>query len=264
MTSTDRSAFLLSPESVPPLPSAVNGLLMRPVWNERRSAAEREALRAASIRAGSGLPTGNNRPVVLVPGYMAGGSAFEEMAPWLSDGGYQVSFAPVGRNARSSSWAAEQIGSAVRRASEIASGAPVTLIGHSRGGQICRVVAARMPEQIDHLVTLGSPVRHHAPRYLPLRGAIALSRVIGRTPIGPPADIEADRKYEVELFTPFPIDRFASPSPWTAIYSRVDGVVEWQSCLASGARPIEVATSHGGLTASIASFEAIASALAQT
>ncbi len=260
MSSTEQ-AELLSPESLPPLPSAINGLLLRPVWHERRIAAERAALRASAVRAGEGLPKGNDRPVVLVPGYMSGGSTFDDLAPWLSEAGYTVSLAPVGRNARSSSWAAERITEAVRQATN-ASGAPVTVIGHSRGGQICRVVAARMPESVDRLLTLGSPVRHHAPRYLPLRTAIALSRVVGRTPIGPPADIEADRRYEAELFSRFPIERFARAAPWTAVYSRVDGVVEWQSCLATGAVPVEVTSSHGGLVASISSFRAIAAALA--
>ncbi|MEZ5227967.1 MAG: hypothetical protein R2710_15235 [Acidimicrobiales bacterium] len=49
--------------------------------------------------------------------------------------------------------------------------------------------------------------------------------------------------------------------PWTTIYSRTDGVVEWQATLDPAAQAIEVDATHLGLTASVASFEAMARAL---
>lgn len=243
------------PGELPPLPPAWRGLLGPAVWRELRLPSERRAFEAARARLDELLPPGRDRPVVLVPGYLAGASSMREVQRWFRSGGYDVSIAAVGRNATSSSWAVERVVEAIDAAAA-SSGRPVIVIGHSRGGQQARVAAARRRGDVDRLITLGAPVRHHLPRSFPLRGSIEGLRMLSLLPFGPPVDAAADDRYERELFEPFPTE-----VPWTTIYSRTDGVVEWQATLDPAAVAVEVDATHLGLTASLAAFEAMASVL---
>ncbi len=225
------------------------------VWREFRHPLERQAFERDRQRLDTLLPPGAGRPVVLVPGYLAGDSSMREVDRWLVRGGYDVSFAGVGRNMNVSSWAADRIVEAIVAVNE-STEQRVIVIGHSRGGQQARVAVARRIDRVDRLITLGAPVRHHLPRSFPLRGSIEGLRLLSRSPFGPTYDDDADVGYERELLEPFPADL-----SWTTIYSRTDGVVEWQATLDPHASPIEVDTTHVGLTASVAAFEALARAL---
>ncbi len=234
----------------------LRGLVGPAVWRELRQPRERRAFDRARSQLDEVLPAGGGRPVVLVPGYLAGDSSMREIERWLSRSEYVVSFAKIGRNMKVSSWAADRVVEAIDEAA-LSSGREVTVIGHSRGGQQARVAVARRSDQVDRLITLGSPVRHHLPRSFALRGSIEGLRLLSMSPIGPSFAVDADDEYVSELFEPFP-----AGVPWTTIYSRTDGIVEWQSTLDPLASSIEVDATHSGLTASVSSFEAIAQALA--
>lgn len=234
---------------LPPLPSTLAGALGRPLWTELRAPGEAAALARTTVP----LADGGGRRVVLVTGYMAGPATARVLRRWLERANYEVTIAGVGRNAASSSAATDKIFESLRAGS-----GPSILIGHSRGGQQSRVAAARHPELVSQLITLGSPVRHHLPRSLPLRASVEAIRLAAKLPFGPEDDPERDAQYESDLFSPFPTE-----VPWASIYSKLDGVVEWQACLDPGATPVEVDTSHGGLLASISSYRAIAGVLAE-
>ena len=116
----------------------------------------------------------------------------------------------------------------------------------------------RNPDLVDQLITLGAPVRAHLPRNAALRASVEALRRLPQLPIGPKLDAQANTLYEQHLFAPVDVD-----VAWTSIWSKVDGVVEWQSWLEERARSIEVSSSHIGLIASVASFRAIACVLNQ-
>ena len=120
-------------------------------------------------------------------------------------------------------------------------------------GQKCRVAALRRPDLVERLITLGAPVRAHLPRNAALRASVEVLRLVQRPT---PDAIAADECYEQDLYAPFDVD-----VPWTSIWARRDGVVEWQACLDPAAHCVGVACSHSGLVASVPSFEAIAAAL---
>jgi hypothetical protein len=50
--------------------------------------------------------------------------------------------------------------------------------------------------------------------------------------------------------------------PFTSVYSRSDGIVDWRACLDPHARHVEVRSSHVGMAANPAVFQAVAEALA--
>ncbi|MDE1145596.1 MAG: hypothetical protein PW843_03110 [Azospirillaceae bacterium] len=89
-------------------------------------------------------------------------------------------------------------------------GGPVDVVGISMGGLLARDLALDRPHQIRRVVTVGSPVR--LPTASPLEPLIRLCA----------------RHYAGDLAP----ERLAQPLPMpsTAIYSRDDGVVAWQSC----------------------------------
>jgi triacylglycerol lipase len=245
----DNVAVAVTP-GLPALPPAIVGAFGGRWWNEGRAPLERLQL----ARTGVPLAPRRGRRVVLVTGYLDGGTGSRPLVDWLRGAGYRVDVAKMRGNIGASSTGVERIEHTLRSADD----GPAILIGHSRGGQLARVAAFRNPELVDQLITLGAPVRAHLPRNAALRTSVEALRLIYLLPIGPNLDPKANTRYEQDLFTPFDVD-----VPWTSIWSKIDGVVEWQTCLDERAQSIEVPTSHTGLIASVASFRAIASVLDQ-
>ncbi len=239
------SGAMASP--LPDLPSPLAGAIGRPFWYEAVAPFERSELAKTQVP----LADGGGKRVVVVTGYLAGSRSTGPLVSWLENAGYRVSLAAVGRNMATSSAAADRIVEALHDGGE-----PSILIGHSRGGQQARVASVREPQLVSQLITLGSPVRAHYPRAAVIRASVEGLRLLSRLPIGPDDDKEAETAYESDLFTPFP-----EGVPWASIWSKADGVVEWQACLDTAAESIEVGCSHVGLIASVDAFKAIATVL---
>lgn len=117
-----------------------------------------------------------------------------------------------------------RIDAAVARA-----GGPIALAGQSLGGTFARVLAQRHPDKISHLVTMCSPIR------FPVETSLA------------PA-VWALEPFHDKSFTALAGDVAINPkAPVTAIYSREDGIVDWQSCLQDEGpdhRNVEVQGAH--------------------
>jgi len=235
---------------LPALSPAIVGAFGGRWWNEGRAPLERLQLARQAVP----LAHGGGRRVVLVTGYLAGAASSRPLVDWLRSAGYRVHLAPMRGNIGASSTGVERIEQTLHSANHDTS----ILIGHSRGGQLARVAALRNPSLVDQLITLGAPVRAHLPRNAALRTSVEALRLIRLLPVGPKLDAQANTLYEQDLFAPFDVD-----VAWTSIWSKVDGVVEWQACLDERARSIEVSASHTGLIASVPSFRAIASVLDQ-
>ena len=107
------------------------------------------------------------------------------------------------------------------------------LVGWSLGGFIAREVARDLPDYVQSVVTMGSPV-FGGPKYT---SAAPLFRA---------------RKVDLEWIEDEIEKRFENPiqQPITAIYSKRDGVVGWQAAkdhLSPRAEHIEVNVSHLGM-----------------
>ena len=62
-----------------------------PLWRESRVALEAARLFRSPVWRGDGVPAGNGRPVLLVPGFMAGDGSLGTMTRWLRANGYWTS-----------------------------------------------------------------------------------------------------------------------------------------------------------------------------
>jgi pimeloyl-ACP methyl ester carboxylesterase len=239
-----------------PIPS------LPPLWRESRFGLELTGLRRSEIYRGTGLPEGDGRPVLLIPGFLAGDATLATMTHWLRAGGYRTRRAGMRANVSCSEAACARLEARLEGFAE-AAGERVTVIGQSRGGVFARALAVRRPDLVSGIVTLGAPcvsqLRVHPFVLLNvgLVGALGTGRVPGlfswRCLRG-----DCCSRFRDALAGPFPED-----VGYVAMYSRSDGIVDWRACLDPAAELVEVRTSHCGMSVSAAVYGEIAHALAR-
>lgn len=209
-----------------------------------RLRAEKRRSRTASYAGPHRRAT--NQPVLLIPGFMAGDYSLRGMAQMLRLEGHRTYRAGILVNNGCTREAADRL----ERRLEVIAGRreqKVVVVGHSLGGMLARSLAARRPDLVAGIVTMGSPVLAPAAVHnLLARNADLLTRL---TRAGIPGLMAEDciagacaQQAQTDMHRPLPED-----FPFTAIYSRRDGFVDWRACLDPAARQIEVRTSHVGM-----------------
>jgi pimeloyl-ACP methyl ester carboxylesterase len=210
---------------------------------------------------GADVPRGDGRPVVLVPGFLAGDQTLLMLAAWLRRIGYRPSTCGFVANVRCSDRGVERV---ERRAAELhlRHGRRVAVIGHSRGGHYARAIGHRRPDVVSHAISVGAGLREMLAVSYPTGAAVAAARDIQRRTGGarsPRCLTEGcDCAFARDFAQPFPTDQVRL----TSIYSKGDGVIRWQSALAPDAECVEVTGSHVGLIFNRKTYRAIAAALA--
>jgi dienelactone hydrolase len=192
-------------------------------------------------------PRGDEHPVLVVPGLLAGDGTSALLRGFLRSRGYRAHGWHQGRNLgpRPGVLPALQQRLADLHAE---SGRKVSLIGWSLGGIFAREIARRAPGQVRQVITLGSPLYGDAGDHT-----------------------HAGRVYQ--RLNPVPHDGGygrgdgAPPVPTTSIYSRSDGIVGWGCCLerpGAHSENVEVRhASHTGMGMNPAVWYVIGDRLAQ-
>ena len=185
-------------------------------------------------------------PVVLVPGFMAGDGTLGLMSRHLRGLGYRTYRSMMHANVGCTAAVSESL---ERRIESIATrrGRKVTVLGHSLGGLIARGLAARRPDLVEGLITLGSPVlapgAAHPLLLLDLKLLTRLQRAgLGRLMGEDCTSGECARTSWEQSQVRLPRD-----VAFTSVFSRRDGIVDWRSCLDPQATTVEVTTSHLGM-----------------
>jgi pimeloyl-ACP methyl ester carboxylesterase len=229
---------------------------------ETRWTLELARLLADPVLLGKGIPRGSGRPVVLMPGFLAGDQTLAVIADWLRRVGYRPYVCGFVANVDCSDRAAERVARRVE-AIHAKSGCRVALIGHSRGGHYARAIAARSPERVSHAISLGADLRAMFGISAPTRLAIAAVRRGVRVA----GHARTDDCLSRDCSCPFTRDYSkAFPSELvrlTSIYSKGDGVVRWENAIVPEADCVEVTGSHVGLIFNRKAYQAIAEALAR-
>jgi triacylglycerol lipase len=245
---------------LPPLPP--DGRWWGEHLRETRWQLELAQLLADPVFRGVGLPRGDGRAVVLMPGLGGGDLMLLVMAMWLHRLGYRPRMCGFVANVSCSETAMER----VERQLELLhqrDGRRVALIGHSRGGLYSRALASRRPELVSHALALGAGLRHMLAISYPT--LVFVDRVrrrlhsTGRARSSRCMTAECDCAFMGDMLRPFPQDRVRL----TSIYSKGDGVVRWQAALVPYAECIEVTGSHVGLIFNREAYRAIGGALAK-
>ena len=192
------------------------------------------------------VPEPGLEPVVLVPGFMAGDGSLGLMSRHLRGLGYRTYRSTMHANVGCTREASEVL---EQRIEAIAAkrGRKVTIVGHSLGGLMARGLAGRRPDLVDGIVTLGSPIlapgAAHPILLFDLKVLTRLQRAgLGRM-MGEDCTSGACAQVSWEQ-SRVPLARGV---PFTSVFSRRDGIVDWRSCLDPQAKTVEVLTSHLGM-----------------
>lgn len=191
-------------------------------------------------------PAGEGRPVMLIPGFLAGDQSLTRMAVWLRSGGYVPARSGIRWNVDCMAPIVDAVQQRLERA-VAAAGRPALLVGQSRGGTIARAVAVLRPDLVATVVTLGSPLLDQLavrPRTWPSIVGIGLLGTAGVPGLFSVRCLTGDCCARAS-------DAAVAPLPagvrLISVYSRSDEVVRWQACLDPWAEHVEVNTSHLGM-----------------
>lgn len=207
-------------------------------------------------------PERGQDPVVLVPGFMAGDGSLSLMARHLRGQGHRTYRSTIHTNIGCTQDASQALERRVEAVAE-RRGRKVSIVGHSLGGLIARGVAARRPDLVGGIVTLGSPLLAPGAAHslllfdlalmVKLRG-VGLGRVMGADcTSGECAQLSWDQARQ-------PVERGFG---FTSVFSRRDGIIDWRGCLDPQARTVEVRTSHLGMALDPVVLDIVAGALAE-
>ena len=170
--------------------------------------------------------------VMVIPGFLGSDLGNGPLIRYLQHLGYNAAGWGQGRNLGPESFSDISFRKSMEPLIEAGNGR-VSLIGHSLGGIYAREIARSDPEQVQQVITLGSPFGKGR------RNASHVNRLYQQ--LNPQPN---DRENDDNLATPPPV-------PTTAIYTKADGVVNWRTSLQSGehhqVHNIEVLGSHIGL-----------------
>lgn len=175
-------------------------------------------------------PRGQGRAIMIVPGFGQSGGTTATLRDALKRSGFTVYDWGQGRNQGLKSGMTAKL---LVRIGEITRqhGGNVALVGWSLGGVIARELARKTPSQINRVITLGSPIA--GPQATTIQAIFSL------------LNRKSNRKdgFSAKRYAPPPV-------PCTAIYTRQDGIVNWQASMepaAPNTENIEVNGSHLGL-----------------
>jgi pimeloyl-ACP methyl ester carboxylesterase len=252
--------------SLPRLPAAPRPRIphkphLPPLWRESRVAFEAATLRRSGVWSGEGVLPGDGRPVLLIPGFMAGDGSLATMAEWLGAHEYRTRRAGIRSNVGCSEAACRRLEARLETFAEL-TGEPVTIIGQSRGGIFARALAARRPELVAGIVTLGSPTVSQLRVHPLVLAQVGLVAALGSGRVPGCFSLNCLRGHCCQPFRAALEGPFPAGVPWTAIYSRSDGIVDWHACVDPQADEcVEVRASHCGMALNARVYREVARVL---
>ena len=218
------------------------------------------------VYRGAGVPRGDGRLVLVLPGLFANDLYLHPLRKWLTRIGYRPVRSTLAINVGCPERLCVQIEAELQR-QRARHAVPVAIIGHSRGGILARAIAARLQGDASALVLLGSPVgavlrmpSWNAAAMMddpPARKRVAEAGNSVRRMIDPDCEVP-------ECGCAFPPDLRRPLHPKTrvvSIYSRDDPIVPAAACPVEGARNVEVGGSHSGLAFNVAVYRELGAAL---
>jgi len=235
-----------------------------PIWSEGLFAVEFVLLHAAPIYYGLGTPHGDGSGVVLIPAFLCPDHYLFPLHRWLGRIGYQAFFSGMSFNAECPNLLIKRCLNETVEKALAKTGRRIHLIGHSLGGIIARSIAGQRPRDIASVITLGAPFRGTAAHSSILRAAGIVRRRILKKHGG----AVLPDCYTGHCTCDFvdSLQRSLPPSVVeTAVYTRDDGVVDWQYCKTDNPEAdFSVSGTHVGLAFNPSVYTIIANRLAQT
>lgn len=211
---------------------------------------------------GVGVPSGEGRPVLLIPGFLAGDSSLGTMARWLRRRGYRAELSGIRWNVGCADRILADLEPRLRRLYD-ETGQAVAIVGHSRGGLLGNALAGLHPEMVSRVIALGSPLLDNFDiavlTDLAVAGARRLeyalhpeSRERGCFTGGCGCSYERGSQAQERLAVPL-----------TCVVTPDDGVVSPVACVVPGAEVRHVRGTHVGLAWNPQVYRVLAEELAR-
>jgi triacylglycerol lipase len=231
-----------------------------PLWRESFAGVEAAALFRSSVWRGGGVPDGEGRPVLLIPGFMAGDGSMATMTRWLRENGYRTHRAGIRANVGCSEEYLTRLELRLEELAEL-TGHRVAIIGQSRGGVFARVLGARRPDLVSGIVTLGAPTVRQLSAHPFVLAQVLVVGALGTGKFPGMFRVSCLRGACCERFRADLAGAFPGEVGYTALYSKTDGVVDWHACLDPAANQVEVRASHLGMGLNAEVYAEIGNAL---
>lgn len=233
-----------------------------PLWREGLVGLEAAALLRSQVWQGHGIERGAGRPVLLIPGFLAGDGSLGVMTRWLRGMGYRTRKAGIRSNVDCSGVLCSALELRLEQMADRA-GERVAIVGQSRGGLMAKVLASSRPDLVAGIVTLGSPTAGMLAVHPAVLGGIGLVGALGTLRI---PHVFSHRCLRGECCTAFR-DAVQAPHPvevgHVAVYSKRDGIVNWRACLDPDADElVEIDSSHCGMALNAKCYRIVGQALA--
>jgi pimeloyl-ACP methyl ester carboxylesterase len=192
------------------------------------------------------------RPVLLIPGFLAGDASLSVLAGWLRRRGHVLGTSGIRLNVGCAGRELDRLGTVLE-----AFGEPAVVIGQSRGGTLARALAARHPDRVAAVMTLGSPVLDQlavSPSVLRTVRSVAFLGDLGVGGLftNECRDGNCCSEFRALLEAPLRED-----PPAVAVYSRSDAIVDWRACLDPAAECVEIDGSHCGMAVNAEVYRAL-------
>lgn len=218
---------------------------------EVRAAPELGAFAATAPAMAALLPRAKGRrPVLVLPGFMAGDTSTKPLRTLLATLGYDTHGWGLGANLGPTAEIIDGLIELVERLDR--EKGQIDIVGWSLGGLFAREIARFAPASVRQVITLGSPFQTTGPEHSNARAAFVALQ---------------SRHTDHSLVPRMPSwAREPLGVPTTSIYTRTDGVVNWHQCLnreLPRTENVEVYGSHCGLGHNPAAIYVIANRLAQ-
>jgi len=194
-------------------------------------------------------PRGDGHGVLVVPGLLATDVSTALLRRFLRRLGYHVRGWDLGRNLGPTDAILDGLPRALTALAGH-TGGPVSVVGWSLGGIYARELARQHPGQVRQVITLGSPFALTDPRQSRAHAAYHRRRHLHADGARVPTHEQVARPIGV---------------PSTAVYSRRDGIVPWQTCVepeTAHHENVEVRCGHLGFGTDPATLWLIADRLA--
>lgn len=227
----------------------------------RRSAGDR--LKGRRTPYASLTPVRSVEPVVLVPGFMAGDSSLLLMSRHLRKLGYRTYRSTMHANVgctQEATYALERRIEAIAIKRE----RKVTIVGHSLGGLLARGIAARRPDLVEGIITMGSPLLAPGAIHSVLAFDLTVVTALRRAGLGGLMGEDCTSGDCARLSWEQSREELEPSVDFTSIFSRRDGIIDWRGCLDPGAETVEVSTSHLGMAIDPVVFDIVTRTLQES
>ena len=233
-----------------------------PIWKEGQVGIDWVALRLSPIFYGIGVPRAETKQgLVLIPGFLSSDViSMGDLFFWLMRIGYIPFMSKIGTNAKCFDQLSIALEYTVNKAVE-QTGKRVWLMGHSLGGIIARSAASRWPDKVSGVINLGTPIRSVVGHTLMMRIAdFVRDDIHRRQPLGEENPNCFTQQCICPAVSAFNSGVICEAVHRAAVYTKNDGVVNWQDCLEDNPdlNYRAVSLCHNSLVCSPSSFRVIA------